>query len=493
MAAAAEELRRTRKALADVQGSLGVLVSAAAALLPRGVRACMPAACIPATDAEPLALPALHLQERGVAADAARFAALQRQEAAEHEAAALAQAHASLLQQACSQADADVAAAAEAASGAAEQLGVARSAVAQCQRELAAAQASLAEQRGQGAGAGELLPLQQRLAEAEEEVRLLEQRLQRQRQLEAGLEQQRAAAARAEAGAAAAAAELAAAQQARQAVERQAQQAQSAASARALQDSIAAEVEQLHAALTAKQSALAMSASQVEAASSRLAELQSEQQRLQAAQPASGSGGDSADLAALQAQTRQQADTLSQLRRQEQRLTADVGTLAARLGGGSGAGWRPLHRCFRFHDPASSLQHAQALQVVAGGRLSVLVADSTAVAGRLLEGGAPAGARIWPLDGLVARDHSAAQRAAAQHFPPGAGCGSGWSLLQACVQAVGGQHASTLAPFCRQRSIQRSPCRPGGAAAGSAGGGGALAPRPAARLWLPRAGRRRCW
>ena len=261
-------------------------------------------------------------------------------------------------------------------------------------------------------------------------MRLLDQRLHRHGELQAELEQQRAVVARAEAAAAAAAAELAAAQQAQQAVQRQAQQAQSAASARALQASVAAEVEQLDAAVAAKQGALAEAASQVEATSARLAELQAEKQRLQATQQAASRvGASGTSLAALQAQARQQVDSLSQLRRQEQRLTAEVGTLAARLGGGSGDGWRPLHRCFSFRDPAGSQQHAAALQVVAGGRLGVLVADSTAVAGRLLEGGAPAGARIWPLDGLAARDHSAAQRAAAQRFPPGAArVGPCWRL-----------------------------------------------------------------
>jgi hypothetical protein len=142
--------------------------------------------------------------------------------------------------------------------------------------------------------------------------------------------------------------------------------------------------------------------------------------------------------AGLEAQHAQLDARLRHLQREETRLAAQAGILAARLGARLGtqanpaaAAWRPLHRCFAFVDPQHARQYAVALQLLGGGTLGVVVADSLDAAGQLLAaqsggGNAQGGPRtserpqrIWPLDGLHASDRTAQQRAAALKFPPG--------------------------------------------------------------------------
>lgn len=269
-------------------------------------------------------------------------------------------------------------------------------------------------------------------------MRLLDEHLQRRQQLEAALEAERAAVARLVAARAAEAAELATTQQAQRRLGADLAAAQSAASAGDVQASLAAEIGQLAAAVAVAVKGQAVEATAVDQTSSRLSELQVEQQRLatalKGAQQAAGntsSPGCASQQAALQVQVHQQQAQLAQLHREEQRLQADAGTLAVRLAGscgssGGGGGnstastaWRPLHLCFSFSDPTNCQQYSQALQVLAGGRLGVLVADSTAAAAQLLDSSAARGARIWPLGGLAVTDYGHQQRSAAQRFAAG--------------------------------------------------------------------------
>ncbi|PRW20630.1 putative polyamine transporter isoform A [Chlorella sorokiniana] len=385
VAAAAEELKRTRRALADVQASLLTL-------------------------------------ERGVAASEEQLKAAERHEQLEHEAASLAQQLAEALQAAVGAAAAaadEGAAAAEAANFKAQ---AAQQALEDAQAALAAAQseAAAAEQQPGGSAGSDatLLSLQQHLAAAEEEVRLLAARQQRWAELQAAVQQEQAAVARLTTAHNRAAAEAAAASQAQRQLEADLRLAESAASAQSLAKAVAAEVQQLGAAVAEGEQAAAAAAAAVSSSEARLAELQPERSRaaeaLQAAQ-AAASGAPSGQAA--EALVQQQQAKLSQLRRRESQLAQEAGTLAVRLGGSAGDGWRPLHACFSFADPAAAKQHTAALQVLDDGKLAVAVADSMEAAGQLLAAGS--GQRIWPLDSLVAADHTQQQRRAAQAFPAG--------------------------------------------------------------------------
>lgn len=379
-----------------------------------------------------------------MAADEAQLKAVERLEAMEHEAAELAQRMAGLLHAALAKCRGQ-GAEGEAAGRAARDAAVtARRRVQECQEELDAARQALAQQRqGEDGGSGSsqgskvsLLKLQQRVAAAEEEVTLVEEATARRQQLAAQLEAAAAEVARLEAARTAAAAELAACQQAQRRMKVDLQLAGSAADAVALRASLAAEERRLAAAVFSKQSTARAASSRMQETAARLAELSAEQQRLAAAQQAAATGSDAASSipqvqAALRAREQQLRALLQPLRQQEQSLAAEAGTLAARLARVVGtpptppdvsAAWRPLHQCFAFREPQGCSRYAEALAVLAGRKLGVLVADSLAEAGRLLASAAGArggGARIWPLDALAAEDHSERQRRAAAAFPAG--------------------------------------------------------------------------
>lgn len=350
------------------------------------------------------------------------------------QAASLAQQQAGLLQAAlhlCGSASEAGAASAEEASS---RVDGARGAVHSCQRELAQAVQRLEEATAAAADRGDTSGLQHlatALAALEEEVRLLNEQQRRHAQLEAQLAAERAAVERLTAASSAAAAELASCQQAQRQAAADLQLAESASSAQALQASLEAEERQLAAAVAAREQAVASAVAAAEQTASLLPDLLSEQRRaqaaLQAAQNAVGASG-LRQLATFQAQMQQQHARLQQLQHQEQSLQAEAGTLAARLvgacGGSSsssaGAGsraCRPLHQCFSFRDPQRCQQFATVLQVLAGSKLGVLVADSLEAAGQALAAGG--GSRIWPLDSIVAADYTAQQRRAAQQFGAG--------------------------------------------------------------------------
>lgn len=357
-----------------------------------------------------------------MAASQEQLKAAERHEQLEHEAAALAQQLAEALQAAVAAATTGADRGASAADAADRNVQAAQQVLEDAQAALASAQAEAAEaaQQPSGLAAGDagLLLLQQRLAAAEEEVRLLTAQQQRWSELNATVQQDQAAVSRLTAARNRAAAEAANAAQAQRQLEADVWLAESAASALSLAASVTAEVQQLEAAVAASVQASAAAAATVQGSQARLAELQGERTRaaqlLQAAQSAAADVP-AGPLAAAQAQ--QLRAKLAQLRRRESQLAQEAGTLAARLGGSSGDGWRPLHACFSFSDPAAVQQHATALQVLAGGKLAVVVADGMEAAGHLLTAGG--GQRIWPLDSLMAADHNQQQRRAAAAFLAG--------------------------------------------------------------------------
>ena len=291
---------------------------------------------------------------------------------------------------------------------------------AQAAAAAAQAEADAAEQHARGSAGSDaaLLPLQQRLAVAEEEVRLLAAQQQRWAELHASLQEEQTAVTRLTAAHHRAALAAAAALQAKRQLDADLQLAQTAASAKSFSASVSAEVQQLEAAVAAGRQAAAAAAAAVDSGEARLAELQAErgravealqQAQIAAAVPRSGEAGI--------AQVQQQRAQLAQLRRRESQLAQEAGTLAARLGSASGSGWRPLHTCFHFADSAAAKQHATALQLLAGNKLEVAVADGMEAAGHLLAAGG--GQRIWPLDSLLAADHTQQQLRAVQAFPAG--------------------------------------------------------------------------
>ena len=284
----------------------------------------------------------------------------------------------------------------------------------------AQAEADAAEQQARGSAGSEaaLLPLQQRLAVAEEEVRLLAAQQQRWAKLHACVQEEQTAVARLTAAHDRAAAAAAAALQAKRQLDADLRLAETEASAKSFAVSVGADVQQLEAAVVAGRQASAAAAAAVDSGEARLAELQAERGRAaealqQAQMAAAGARSGQAGIAQVQ----QQRAQLAQVRCRESQLAQEAGTLAARLGSASGSGWRPLHACFHFADSAAAKQHATALQLLAGSKLAVAVADGMEAAGHLLAAGG--GERIWPLDSLLAADHTQQQRRAAQAFPAG--------------------------------------------------------------------------
>lgn len=308
----------------------------------------------------------------------------------------------------------------------------------------------LADAEQHAGSSGGLLALQQRVAEAEEELRLLSEKQQRQHSLLAQLEQAGAAVRQLAAARSQVGSELAACQLGQRKVVADLQLAETEESGAALLASLMAEEDRLAAAVRAKQQAVAAVAQGAEGLASQLRVLLAEQQRLAAIPKVAGASSSNAsgagllawqqeqqhELASLQGRLQQHRAGLQLLQRQEQRLQLEAGTLAARLGsstpgGGAAASvaWRPLHRCFALKDPQQSRAQAQALQVLGGGKLGVVVADSMEAAGKLLAAGV--GARIWPLDSLSAADHQAQHARAAQHFAQGRHIVFGCQVAQA--------------------------------------------------------------
>jgi hypothetical protein len=128
------------------------------------------------------------LQERSVATDAAKLAAMERLEAADSEAASLAQKMAEQLQAAAGMCGAQMAAGAAGSEAAAHAATAAHAQVLLREGELQAARQQLAEAEQRAGSDGGLLALQQQVAAAEEEVRLLTDKQQRQCSLQALLE-----------------------------------------------------------------------------------------------------------------------------------------------------------------------------------------------------------------------------------------------------------------------------------------------------------------
>ncbi|KAI3435036.1 hypothetical protein D9Q98_003088 [Chlorella vulgaris] len=403
VAAASQELRRTRKAVVDVQASLAAL-------------------------------------EEEAAGGAESLKALARLHRLVEETASLAQQVAGKLQAAVGLCQSEAAQGAAARQRAATGVEAARQRESELRGEFEAARQRLdAALEGQQAAINsstELLALQQAVEVAAEELRLLTEQQQRRRALEEVAAATAADARQQSAVCGRLAAELAACQQAQHAVAADLEQASSAAAIAALLVSQTAEERQLRAALSAAELAVSAAAAAAAATGVELAELQAEQQRGEAAAQQKSSAAQAAAVggalqagaqASLQQQLHQQQERLVAAQRQEQAAQLEAGTLAARLraavgcsGSGtaaSGGTRRPLFHCFGVADPLGCQQYAEALQVLVGRKLGVVVADSTEAAAALMAAGG--GTRIWPLDGLAAPDHTQQQRRAAQHFPGG--------------------------------------------------------------------------
>lgn len=372
------------------------------------------------------------MQEEAAAVDGEKLRAVERLHQIDHEAADMAQRMAGMLQAGVELCRSQAAAGQAATEAASARLAEARVQVDRWQGEVEDARQQLAAAQEQAGvtGGDEVLPLQQAVAAAEEEVRLLMEQQQRRHQLEAQLEQAAAAVQQLAATHSQAAVELAECQQAHCRLDAELQQAESAATLSALHASLAAEERQLAAAVAAKELAVAAAKATAMETSGRLQELQVEQQRLRNAALVAGSepGCDDSSRQGrpqlrlkLEMEAVQQRGRLQQIQQQEQQLQVEVGMLAAQLGrtapSSSGATWRPLHQCFSLQEPQRCQQYATALQVLAGSKLDVVVVDSLEAAGQLLAAGG--GTRIWPLDSLVATDHTLQQRRATQHFPSG--------------------------------------------------------------------------
>lgn len=411
-----------------------------------------------------------------MAADQRTLAAAERQQQLEHEAAEAAQQMVGLLRSAISICDTAAATAAGGAENAGAAATTAQMAVHAQQQRLEAAQADLlAAQREaqQGSGGGASGVLQQGVAAAEEEVRLLMEQQKQRRELEAQLAAAQTAASQAATAHAAATAELEAARQAQRQAAANADAAESAASAPALRSSLGSEEQRLMAAVAGCEQAVVAASAAVEEGSGRLEVLQAEAARLKAAAAAAASGGGSinaAALASLNAQVQQQRAQLEALQAAEQEAAAEVGTLSTRLaraagGGGAGseskdsAAWRPLHRCFTLRQPEDCKPWAQALQVLTGGQLGVVVADTLAAASQLLSSGSGgAGVRIWPLDTLAAADRTEEQRRVARRFPAGeAGKGLAACLLWRTAAFAAGARCQCLSPLLRLSTLRMQP------------------------------------
>ncbi|PSC67424.1 chromosome segregation SMC [Micractinium conductrix] len=405
VAAAEEELQRTRRALGEVQGGLATL-------------------------------------ERAVAGHQEQLEALERLELLDRETAELAQQQGGLLSAALAHCRANAAAATADGGAAALNIMAAREALARAHSQVEAAQAALAaahrQQGEEASGSGGLLALQARMAAAEAELRLAEEQAARLQHLQSALAASAAEAQQLEVARAQAAANLTACQLAQRRVDSDLGLAEGEAAGAELAASVAAEERRLAAAVAAKQAAAAAAGSLAEEMQRRLLALQEEHAQLAAAaQQSGGSSGveQEQDAAAVRKAGQEQRTRLRHLQQQEQCLAAEAGTLAARLpsctGGGAAAAaagvpggappppCRPLHQCFTFRDPQQCSRYSEALTVLGGGKLGVVVADSLEAAGQLLAGGGAGGARIWPLDSLQAADRTSQQHRAAQAFPEG--------------------------------------------------------------------------
>jgi hypothetical protein len=365
--------------------------------------------------------------------------ALARLHRLDEEAASLAQQVAGKLQAAVGLCQSQAAQGAAARQRAATGVEAARQRESELRGEFEAARqrldAALEGQQAAISGSIEQLALQQAVEVAAEELGLLTEQQQRRRALEEAAAATTADARQQSVARGRLAAELAACQQAQQAVAADLEQASSAAAVAALLVSQTAEERQLRAALSAAELAVSAAAAAAAATRVELAELQAEQQQAEAAAQRKSSAAQAAVGCALQAgaqailqqELHQQQERLVAAQRQEQAAQLEAGTLAARLraavgfsGRGtaaSGGTCRPLFQCFGVSDPGACQQYAAALQVLAGSKLGVVVADSTEAAAGLMAAGG--GIRIWPLDGLAAPDHTQQQRRTAQHFPDG--------------------------------------------------------------------------
>ncbi len=409
-----------------------------------------------------------------MAADEAQMQAVQRLEALEHEAAELAQRMAGLLQAALMRSREEAAEAKLAGQAARAAAEAVQQHVRECQEALGVEKQKLAaaQQQWEVDDAGScgsqisgngLLALQQRVAAAEERVRLAEEAAAQRRQLRDQAEAAATEVAKLGAARAAAAAELAACQQAQRRVAADLQLAESAADAAALRASVAADERRLASGVAAKQAAAGAAASHAEQLAAKLEALKAEVQCLTEARQAAGMGREAVAAAAsleqqamLRTREQQLQASLHSLRQQEQRLTAEAGALSARMDRSAGSlptaagpdtAWRPLHHCFSFRKPENCSKYIEALTVLAGSKLRVLVADSLETAGHLLESvehGRGGGTRIWPLDSLAAPDHSQSQRRAASAFPAGGARGCLEQRAGSLCVCASTEHASTL-------------------------------------------------
>eukprot|EP00887_Chlorella_sp_A99_P003385 scaffold7.g3385.t1 len=385
IAAAAEELRRTRKAVDEVEGDLLSL-------------------------------------ERAAAADEEQSRALER---LEREASELAQQIGLKLTAALAFLEAE---------GSAGRLGAAHEARVQAAerhdqaaRDAAAVEAELERLRGAdtaGEG-GALSDLQQQLAALEEEVMLAQGRLEAHRVLVQRLEQQAAARQQATAAQAHAAAELTATREALGRAEAGLRLAEDAGSAHRLRETLTGDVERLRSSLASREQQVEAAAAGVQRCAARLASVEEGQRRLKAAEKARPEGDTFSAAAQERAAHLQMA--LAQARaaqhaaqQRERRASGEAGVLRSRLGGATGVpNTRPLHACFSFRDPSACQPWAEALAVLAGGKLGAVVADTTEGAGLVLAKSAGHGLRVWPLDSLAVPDQRAVQRRAAAAFAPG--------------------------------------------------------------------------
>jgi hypothetical protein len=329
--------------------------------------------------------------------------ALARLHRLDEEAASLAQQVAGKLQAAVGLCQSQAAQGAAARQRAATGVEAARQRESELRGEFEAARqrldAALEGQQAAISGSIEQLALQQAVEVAAEELGLLTEQQQRRRALEEAAAATTADARQQSVARGRLAAELAACQQAQHAVAADLEQASSNAALAPLLASQTAEERRLKGALSAAELAVSAAAAAAAETGVELAELQAEQQRAEAAAQRKSSAAQAAAAggalqagaqAILQQQLQQQRERLAAAQQQEQAAQLEAGTLAARLRAAvgcsgrataaSGGTCRPLFQCFGVSDPGACQQYAEALQVLAGSKLGVVLVDSTKAA-----------------------------------------------------------------------------------------------------------------
>jgi chromosome segregation ATPase len=365
----------------------------------------------------------LCVQEESAAANLAKLAALEHINQLDHEAASLAEELATTILAALCACDREAAKLQVKDTAAASAAAEARSVANEKQSQLELAQKHLAavrlEHKCRQIGRQELLKLQQDVAAAEENMQLLLQQQASRSKLAAQLEAVNGKLLLLKARHAEALAKLEHCRKRHLSItSSHSLSASASASTAELQALLSHEVQLLQAAVKGQQLALSQNALAVDEQSSHMEQLLDEQRSLESdlahlseSPPCPAQAGDEQLVAGLQ-------QRLAVLQQEERLVGHQAGILAARLGSSGGhRGWRFLHECFSFKEPQQCQQYATALQLLTEGKLSIVVADDTTVAGQMLAAGSTA--RIWPLDVLEARNFTAQQQAAAANFSNG--------------------------------------------------------------------------